>query len=138
MKNIPASVTAHIEEVAAKLKKYPKLEKLYRNCYPNTLETTAEILPDGSTFLYTGDIPAMWLRDSTAQVTQYLPLTKEDPEIRSLLRGLIEKQMFYIREDPYANSFNLAPTGHHYVDDRPVANDWASQFYLQLSKFQDI
>ena len=44
MKNIPASVTAHIEETAAKLKKYPKLEKLYRNCYPNTLETTAEVL----------------------------------------------------------------------------------------------
>ena len=124
MKTIPASVAAHIEDVAAKLKKYPKLEKLYRNCYPNTLETTAEILPDGSTFLYTGDIPAMWLRDSTAQVTQYLPLTKEDPEIRSLLRGLIEKQLFYVRADPYANSFNLEPTGHHYVDDRPVANDW--------------
>ena len=49
MKNIPNSITAHIDEVAGKLKKYPKLEKLYRNCYPNTLETTAEILPDGST-----------------------------------------------------------------------------------------
>ena len=45
MKNIPKSITAHIDEVAEKLKKYPKLEKLYRNCYPNTLETTAEILP---------------------------------------------------------------------------------------------
>lgn len=124
MKTIPASVTAHIEKTAEKLKKYPKLEKLYRNCYPNTLETTAELLPDGSTFLYTGDIPAMWLRDSTAQVTQYLPLTKEDPEIRALLRGLIVRQLFYIRCDPYANSFNLEPVGHHYTNDRPVANDW--------------
>ena len=124
MKNIPASVAAHIEETAAKLAKYPKLEKLYRNCYPNTLETTAEVLPDGSTFLYTGDIPAMWLRDSTAQVTQYLQLTKDDPEIRSILRGLIVRQMFYVRCDAYANSFNLEPVGHHYVDDRPVCNDW--------------
>ena len=41
MKNIPKSITAHIDEVAEKLKKYPKLEKLYRNCYPNTIETTA-------------------------------------------------------------------------------------------------
>ena len=56
MKNIPKSVTEHIDEVAKKLAKNPKLEKLYRNCYPNTLETTAEIMPDGSTFLYTGDI----------------------------------------------------------------------------------
>lgn len=124
MKHIPTSVTAHIEAVSAKLAAYPKLQKLYRNCYPNTLETTAEILPDGSTFLYTGDIPAMWLRDSTAQVTQYIPLTKDDPEIRSLIKGLLKRQLFYVREDPYANSFNLEPVGHHYTTDRPVANDW--------------
>ena len=73
MKTIPASVTAHIEKTAEKLKKYPKLEKLYRNCYPNTLETTAELLPDGSTFLYTGDIPAMWLRDEGVEVDHKIP-----------------------------------------------------------------
>lgn len=124
MNKIPKSVIAHIEEISAKLEKYPKIQNLYRNCYPNTLETTAEILPDGSTFLYTGDIPAMWLRDSTAQVTQYLPLTKDDAEIRSLIRGLIEKQFFYINKDPYANSFNLEASGHHYENDRPRANPW--------------
>jgi len=124
MKNIPASVTAHIEETAKKLKKYPKLEKLYRNCYPNTLETTAEILPDGSTFLYTGDIPAMWLRDSTAQVTQYMPLIKDDPELRSILRGLVQRHFFYIQQDPYANSFNISTDGHHYTRDIPKACDW--------------
>lgn len=124
VKNIPASVTAHVEETAAKLQQYPKLQRLYRNCYPNTLETTAEVLADGSTFLYTGDIPAMWLRDSTAQVTQYIPLTRDDTEIRSIIRGLLKRQLFYVREDPYANSFNLEPVGHHYTTDRPVANDW--------------
>lgn len=121
---IPESVTAHIADTAKILAGYPKLQKLYRNCYPNTLETTAETLPDGSTFLYTGDIPAMWLRDSAAQVTQYLPLAGDDPEIRSLLRGVIERQLFYIRVDPYANSFNLAPSGHHYTNDRPAASPW--------------
>ena len=124
MKNIPESVKTHIDEVAEKLKKYPKLEKLYRNCYPNTLETTAEILPDGSTFLYTGDIPAMWLRDSTAQVTHYLPLTKDDPEIRSIIRGLIVRQLEYIRIDPYANAFNIEKNGHGHTDDLPPNDPW--------------
>ena len=124
MKNIPNSITAHIDEVAEKLKKYPKLEKLYRTCYPNTLETTAEILPDGSTFLYTGDIPAMWLRDSTAQVTHYLPLTKNDPEIRSIIRGLIVRQLAYIRIDPYANAFNIEKNGHGHTDDLPLNDPW--------------
>ena len=124
MKNIPKSVTEHIDEVAKKLAKNPKLEKLYRNCYPNTLETTAEIMPDGSTFLYTGDIPAMWLRDSTAQVTHYLPLTKDDPEIRSIIRGLIVRQLACIRIDPYANAFNIESNGHGHTDDVPKNDPW--------------
>ena len=124
MKNIPGSVTEHIDEVAKKLEKNPKLEKLYRNCYPNTLETTAEIMPDGSTFLYTGDIPAMWLRDSTAQVTHYLPLTKDDPEIRSIIRGLIVRQLACIRIDPYANAFNIESNGHGHTEDVPKNDPW--------------
>lgn len=124
MKNIPKSVTEHIDEVAKKLAKNPKLEKLYRNCYPNTLETTAEIMPDGSTFLYTGDIPAMWLRDSTAQVTHYLPLTKDDPEIRSIIRGLIVRQLACIRIDPYANAFNIESNGHGHIEDVPKNDPW--------------
>ncbi|HMD00115.1 MAG TPA: glycoside hydrolase family 125 protein, partial [Ferruginibacter sp.] len=44
---------------------------LFENCFPNTLDTTVdfEIIngkPD--TFVITGDIDAMWLRDSSAQV----------------------------------------------------------------------
>lgn len=124
MKNIPKSVTEHIDEVAKKLAKNPKLEKLYRNCYPNTLETTAEIMPGGSTFLYTGDIPAMWLRDSTAQVTHYLPLTKDDPEIRSIIRGLIVRQLACIRIDPYANAFNIESNGHGHTEDVPKNDPW--------------
>lgn len=124
MKNIPKSVTAHIAEISERLKNYPKLAELYKNCYPNTLETTAEILADGSTFLYTGDIPAMWLRDSTAQVTHYLPLTKNDPEIRSIIRGLIVRQLAYIRIDPYANAFNIEKNGHGHTEDIPKNDPW--------------
>ncbi|MCQ2431037.1 MAG: glycoside hydrolase family 125 protein [Clostridia bacterium] len=124
MKQIPASVTAHMEKICARLKNEPKLQRLYRNCYPNTLETTAEILEDGSTFLYTGDIPAMWLRDSTAQVTQYLPLTKDDPEMRSIILGLIRRQFFYIGVDSYANAFNIEANDHHGYPDKSEQGPW--------------
>ena len=62
---------------------------LFENCFPNTLDTTVdfEIIngrPD--TFVITGDIDAMWLRDSSAQVWPYLPLMKEDKNLQELIR----------------------------------------------------
>lgn len=59
-----------------------KLKNMFRQCYPNTLETTTRLLDDGTTFVFTGDIPAMWLRDSSAQVRQYLPFAKEDKDLQ--------------------------------------------------------
>ena len=64
-----------IDAVCEKLGPDSKAAKLFRNCYPNTLATTTNPGEDGRYFVFTGDIPAMWLRDSTAQVTHYLPLT---------------------------------------------------------------
>src|SRR6266404_9726454 len=59
----------------------PELAWLFENCFPNTLDTTVTVgahenRPD--TYVITGDINAMWLRDSTAQVTPYLPFARED------------------------------------------------------------
>ena len=67
--NVPKSVYDRIKKYSEKLASRPDILKLYQNCYPNTLETTVEKLHDGSVFVLTGDIPAMWLRDSTAQVS---------------------------------------------------------------------
>ena len=68
---IPAAVTEHIDKVCARLEKSsPKLAQLYRNCFPNTIATTIQEQEDGSLFVITGDIPAMWLRDSAPQVDQ--------------------------------------------------------------------
>ena len=64
----------HLNEVLEKLTKYPEFQKLYKNSFLSTIETTTKLLEDGTTYMFTGDIPAMWLRDSSVQVQHYIKL----------------------------------------------------------------
>jgi meiotically up-regulated gene 157 (Mug157) protein len=109
-----------IEEIKAKLiaAKRPFLADSFEKCYPNTLETTTELNPDGTAFVFTGDIPAMWLRDSSAQVRHYLPLAKKDEKIRRVIEGLIAKQAECILNDAYANAFNREASGKCWSADK--------------------
>ena len=83
----------------------------FNAAFANTLTTTVHRHADGTTFLLTGDIPAMWLRDSTAQVRPYLPIAAEDDDLADMIEGLVRLQFRYIGIDPYANAFNEEPNG---------------------------
>src|SRR5690606_19456805 len=96
-----------IKEFQSKVKN-KELAWLFSNCFPNTLDTTVDYQvlngrPD--TYVITGDIDAMWLRDSSAQVWPYLPFMKEDKKLQDLIAGVINRQSANINIDPYANAF---------------------------------
>ena len=92
--------------------------------FANTLETTLKVMEDGTVYVITGDIPAMWLRDSTAQIRPYLFLGEKDEKIKDLIAGLVKRQFFYICLDPYANAFNEGPTGACWEKDDPDQSPW--------------
>ena len=87
-----------------------ELYKIFSNCYPNTLDTTIDYNKEiNKTFIITGDIKAMWLRDSSLQIYPYLKHCIKDPSLSNMIKGLFNNQISYILLDPYANAFNKEP-----------------------------
>lgn len=107
--------SAVIERTIAEMRtavKSPELALIFENCFPNTLDTTVfpgsfQGKPD--TYVITGDIDAMWLRDSAAQVWPYLAFAREDSSLQELLEGVIRRQARLIQIDSYANAFTRNP-----------------------------
>lgn len=98
--------------------------RLFADAMTRTLARTLQVLDDGMVFVITGDIPAMWLRDSATQMLPYLRIARDDPDgpLADLLVGIVRRQLFYLRHDPYANAFNLAANGRCH-EPRDLADD---------------
>ncbi len=111
-------------EVREKAKGEEKLLEQFERCFLNTLETTVKMKEDGTVYVITGDIPAMWLRDSTAQIRPFLFPAKQNGEIQKMIAGLVKRQFNYICLDPYANAFNEGPTGACWEKDDPDQSPW--------------
>ena len=118
-------VSAAVENTILEVKKIMADEELawmFENCFPNTLDTTVSYEEKGGkpyTYVITGDIDAMWLRDSSAQVWPYLPLANSDPKLKNLLKGVVNKQAEFVLLEPYANAF---------YNDPQKKSEWADDY----------
>lgn len=116
--DIPKILLQKADEITEKLKiKYPELAPFFKGCFLNTIETTVTKLDDGGYFVITGDIPAMWLRDSASQLTHYIRYANEDEDLKEIIRSVIARHAKFVCLDPYANAFNAVPNSKSHKDD---------------------
>lgn len=112
---------------------YPALAPLAAPCFLSTIDTTVKKMGEEDYFVITGDIEAMWLRDSTFQVMHYVPFAAQDEELKTILKGVIRRQVSQVLTDPYANGFNETANGRSYdKNDHTQHNDWVWERKYEL------
>ncbi|TYP76546.1 glycoside hydrolase family 125 protein [Paenibacillus methanolicus] len=121
---IPASIVSLLARIKSCIPDKPHLAAIFENGFSNTLQTTVKRMPDGTTFVITGDIPAMWLRDSAAQVRPYLVLAQEDADLADMIEGLVRRQLACVLLDPYANAFNESASASGHQQDLTEMSPW--------------
>lgn len=115
---LPKEMIGLIDTIKQKYESDEKIGLMFETGFKNTYQTTIVKNDDDTTFVITGDIPAMWNRDSAAQVRPLLNIANENQEIQQIIRGVIEIHKRQVLTDPYANAHNIKPqVGDHSEDD---------------------
>ena len=128
-----ASLQPLLDQVAGDHADRPDLVQVFSDALTITLATTVRpFAADGTTFVATGDIAAMWLRDSSAQVETYLRVAEHNPDLRRVLEGVTRRQAAFVAVDPYANAFNEQPADGHHGTDTPQPGPWVWERKYEL------
>lgn len=122
--DIPKILLQKADEITARLEeKYPNIAPLFKGCFLSTIETTVTKSDDGNYFVITGDIPAMWLRDSAAQLTHYVRYANDDEDLKGIIRSVIARHAQQVCLDPYANAFNIIPNPLSHKDETDFCHE---------------
>ena len=126
---IPNAITKSLQILAGKVSetRYKLAEGAIERLFSSTLSRAT----DGTIFVITGDIPAMWLRDSTWQVRPLLAAAN-DLEVAQLIADVSKRQIEFVLTDPYANAFNPTPDGNCWHRDFPDQSPWVFERKFEL------
>ena len=115
----------------------PRLGAMFERQMLNTWETTLQPLGGGRIFVITGDIPAMWLRDSSAQLRPFVRLLGHSDAVRAAIAQVIAEQWDLIATDPYANAFNSTDSGRtwHVLDLPAHPRVWERKYEIDSLAF---
>ena len=130
IEKIPESIRNILDKVKTFFPENPQIYEIFKNCYTNTLNTAVHSMENDTVYVVTGDIPAMWLRDSTNQLRPYLLTAKDNGRIQNIIEGVLKKQCRCILSDPYANAFNESSNGKgHQTDETEMKPDiWERKY----------
>lgn len=103
-----------------------------RGAVDRLFEGALRRLDDGTVFVGTGDIPAMWLRDSTWQLRPLLAVAAHDEETATVIADVSRRQAQCVIADPYANAFNPEPSGKGWTSDFSDQGPWVWERKYEL------
>jgi len=123
-----------VRNLLAELEKRDTPERFIRatEAIERLFELALKRLDDGTIFVSTGDIPAMWLRDSTWQLRPMLAACDGSGEVEEIIGAVSRRQAEYVLIDPYANAFNEGPNGKGWHKDFKDQNPWVFERKYEL------